>query len=477
MKKILLIPLMLLPLCLNGCKKRNKSVFEETVIAVFADNQLHNNTPKYTGYLKNHLALCKQNGVDVIMIPGDLVNNAMAYQYTIFEDVLKETYGEDENDYPEFVYTMGNHEWYSADEREDENAVHLFNKHARIDTNNLTQRTVQTTATKDSSIYGNYYKVINGIPFIGISGENANGILGYTLRDEITSWLQDISKLPSVKAGGPIFMAYHYAFPNVTYSFGQGSTTYSSILYDLIKDYPQIILFSGDTHYSGVNERTINQVDFTDINLGSSSYSRHVSRSVTMKKDEFFENIQKNSSGKDVMTGPVAEGYDKTPHIHFVKVDDKGNTTINRYFSTTDSNNPIHLGLEWKIPVHSNKDNFVYTSNRYENKEWANTMYGKDGLSWAADAQLSFRLSAENLVVNFPDVSDYHYCEHYRIKVTSNEDIIKQFDFISHYYKYDLSPHENEFTIENIGFESIKKVEVYAYDFFDNISINHLENN
>ena len=116
MKKILLVSLLLLPFSLSGCNKENEYVFKETTIAVFADNQLHNNTPKYTGYLKNHLKLCKANNVDVIMIPGDLVNNAMSYQYTIFEDALKEVYGEDESSYPEFVYTMGNHEWYSADE-------------------------------------------------------------------------------------------------------------------------------------------------------------------------------------------------------------------------------------------------------------------------------------------------------------------------------------------------------------------------
>lgn len=475
MRKLLLIPLMLLPLCLGGCSTTKEYTFKETTIAVFADNQLHSNTPKYTGYLKNHLKLCKANNVDVIMIAGDLVNNAMSYQYIMFEDALKETYGEDESSYPEFVYVMGNHEWYSADERQEDNAVYLFNKHARINTKNLVKRTSIKTITSDSSIYGNYYKVINGIPFIGISGENASGILGYSLRDEIKSWLKDISKLSSVKAGGPIFVGYHYAFPDVTYSFGQGSTIYSSILYDLIKDYPQIILFSGDTHYSGVNERTINQVDFTDINLGSSSYSRHVSRSVTMDRDEVFENLQKNSAGKDVMTGPVAKGYDNTPHIHFVKVDEKGNTTINRFFSTSDPASPTHLGLEWTIPVHSNKENFVYTSNRYGNKEWANAMYEKDGLSWDNNSELSFQYSSGNLAITFPDVSDYNYCEHYRIIVSSDEETSKRYDFISNYYKYDQSPHTNEFTIEDLGFESIKKVEVYAYDFFDNVSINHLE--
>lgn len=471
--KITLLPFLLIPFLATSCDN-NEYDFKGITFAVFADNQIHPNTPQYTGFLKNHLKLCKEKGVDAIMIPGDLVNNADQNQYVTFENALKEIYGDDETNYPEFIYSMGNHEWYTNDERTDENAVYLFNRHARIKTDSLVKRTTIKTTTKDASYYGNYYKVINDIPFVAISGESPSGILSYYSRDEIKSWLKEIQELPSVKAGGPIFVGYHYAFPDVTYSFGQGGAENARALYDILKEYPQVILFSGDTHYSGVNERTINQVDFTDINLGSSSYSRHVSRSVTMGKDEYFANINQASYGKDTLIGEVAEGYNKTPHIHFVTIDKKGNTCIDRYFSTSDVSNPIHLGLQWNISSHPSKDTFVYTSKRYENKDWANKMYGKDGLLWNEDASLDYSVNSGNMTIYFPDVIDYNYCEHYRIIITSNDEKTYKYDFVSHYYKSESNSHQYSFPINDIDFE-IKKVEVFAYDFFDNISINHLE--
>ena len=474
-RKIFLIFSCLISFSFSSCSTSNKDELKQTLIAVFADNQIASASTRYQDYLKNHLKLCKAKNVDVIMIPGDLVNNAESSYYKIYEDDLKEIYGDDESSYPEFIYSMGNHEWWDTNERVDENAVKLYYRHARIDTKNLRRKTDMTPDDKGRYVYGNFYKVINGIPFFSISGENESGLISSFLAEEIKDWLVEASNLPSVKKGGPIFMGYHYAFPNVTYSFGQGSIARAQELYDIIKGYPQIILFSGDTHFSGINERTINQVDFTDINLGSSSYSRHVSRSVTMEPDDVFANINSNSVGKDLLTGDVGVNYDRTPHISFVRVDEKGNTSINRYFSSEDVNKPKHLGLEWSIPAYSNKDNFIYTSERYENKEWAQKMYNKDGLAWEDSEELTYTYSNNKLTVHFNDVIDYNYCEHYRVIVTSSDDESVKYDYVSHYYKYEDNPHNYSFEMINLKFDTIKKVEVYAYDFFDNVSINHLE--
>ena len=476
MKKIfLLIVPLLFSVTSTGCSKKTLDQPKEIDIAVFADNQIATISTKYQSYLKNHLKLCKSKNVDAIMIPGDLVNNAMSNYYQYFEDYLKEIYGNEEN-YPEIIYSMGNHEWWDITESRDPNAVKLYYRHARIDTKCLRRKTDMGPYENNRYTYGNFYKVINGVPFFSISGESDSGLISSFLADEIKCWLKEVDKLPSVKQGGPIFFSYHYAFPNVTYSFGQGSVNRSLELYELIKNHPQVILFSGDTHFSGVNERTINQVDFTDINLGSSSYSRHVSRSVTMDRDDCFANINSNNIGKDLLVGPVAVNYDKTPHIHFVHVDKKGNTTINRYFSSDNSDEAKHIGLEWKIPAHSNKDNFVYTSDRYENINWANAMYGNDGLYWKDNEAVTYSLLNNKLTVNFNDVEDYNYCEHYRILVTSDNNETKKYDFVSHYYKYESNPHSYSSDIET-NYASVKKIEVYAYDFFDNSSINHLETN
>ncbi|MCQ2796130.1 MAG: metallophosphoesterase [Bacilli bacterium] len=475
--KIVSLPLISLLIfsSLFSCNKQEK--YNKTKIAVFADNQLSTNSGGGTayaeGFLKNHLRFCKENNVEVIVINGDLVNNAVNQYYVIYENALKEIYGSDDTLYPEFVYAMGNHEWYTdtSSELTDPKAISLFKKHARIDTKNLKRKSVAEVADQSADkISANFYKVINGIPFISVSGSGPNGLLSYTERDEIKSWLKEISNLPRVKNGCPIYVSYHYAIENLTYSFGQGSSSYSTTLDELLKDYPQVVLFSGDTHFAGANERTINQVNYTNINLGSSSYTRHVSRSACMDTYDEYYNLDSGHAGKDTMVGEVAEGYNKTPHIHLVEVDEEGNATYQRYFT-----NPTRqLGLTWNIPNKVNKEQFKYTNARFKDKTWANLMYNKDGLTWADDKQATYSKTSDKLIVKFDDVIDFNYCEHYQVTVTN--DTSKIYNFISHYYKWESNPHtyNYEIRLSDLPDGNIKSITVIAFDFFDNPSLNSL---
>lgn len=487
MKKIKAFPLLALTsamlFSLSSCNLFKSNKFKKTRIAVFADNQLSmnngGNTQLSQPFLKNHLKLCKEKNVDVIMISGDLANNAFENCYAIFEDALKEIYGKNEENYPEFVCTMGNHEWYDENENVDKKAITLFNKHARIDTKTLRKRSETEAASQSKGNYTDYYKVINGIPFLSISGADSSGFITSFQKEEISGWLKEIKKLPSIKKGGPMFVGYHYALKGITYGTGQGSTEHSEAVIDLLKDFPQAIVFTGDTHFSGANERTINQVDFTNINLGSSSYSRHVSKSATMDKYTYYMNVSNSHQSKDVLIGDVADNFWKTPHIHIVDVNDKYETIINRYFSTSDPTAPTKLGLEWKIPAKVTKDQFIYTNERFQNKEWAQKMYGKDGLSWDLDAVMTFTNNSSGLTVNFPDVTDYNYCEHYKIRVETIGNEVKDYDYVSHYYKWEAEAHTYSFTInkEDLPEDEITGVKVMAYDFFDNPSINSLSSN
>lgn len=477
-KPLLVLQTTLMVFCCASCGNKDQPI--ATKVAVFADCQLTNTTTsggtQYSiAYLKQHLELCKKENVDVIMIPGDLVNNAVRTYYNKVDSIIREVYGEDKSLWPEFVCSMGNHEWYTADssEKEEPTAISLFKKYAYIDSKNVRKKS-ESYVPSQGETSANYYKVVNGIPFVSVSCTNNSGLLMYEEAQELTSWFNEISELPSVKQGGPIYVAYHYPIKGVTYSFGQGGMTYSETLNDILKNYPQSVVFTGDTHFAAANERTINQVDYTTINLGSSCYSRHVSRSATMESYETYYNMQGGS--KDEITGEVANNFNKTPHIHIVNIDEKGNAKYNRYFSTEDPENPKKLGLEWEIPASVKKENFVYTNARFQDKTWANKMYGKDGLKWSDDAALGSNLGADGLYVSFPDVTDFHYCEHYKVVVEG--DSIKNFDFVSNYYKWEDEAHTNNFLINKADLPtgSNYKITVKAYDYFDNISLNFLTN-
>lgn len=476
-KSLLIFSLFASLLAFSSCNN-NEEALKPTKVAVFADSQL---TDKSTGgatqysipFFKNHLLLCKQENVDVIMIPGDLVNNAVKSFYDKVDEIIKDVYGEDESKYPEFVCSMGNHEWYTneSSEREDPHAISLFKKRARINSKNL-RKTSDSYVASQSDTSANYYKVVNGIPFISVSCTNNSGLLMDQEVKELKDWLKEISNLKSVKIGGPIYVGYHYPIKDLTYSFGQGALIYSQTIDDILKDYPQVVLFTGDTHFAASNERTINQVNYTNINLGSSCYSRHVSYSPLMGKTECYYNT--SGTSKDSITGEVANNYNKTPHIHIIDIDKDGNAKYNRYFSTDDPTKPTKLGLEWEIRAGIKKDDFKYTSDRYFNKEWANLMYSRDGLTWNDDAHVTFTQGADESVVTFPDVIDYHYCEHYRVTIKGDSE--KHYDFVTNYYKWEENPHTNNFIIKNNDLPTGNNfsITVKAYDFFDNVSLNQL---
>ena len=428
--------------------------------------------------LRNHFELCKEQGVDVIFMNGDITNEAVEKYYQLYEETFESVYGTDESQYPEIIWNMGNHEWWAYSGGDSADAVTMFKRYARIETPNLVAKSNVKYYLNNNETLPTYYKVVNGVPFIAISGENSNGLVGTEMAAEIAGWLQDISNLPSVRNGGPIYVAYHYAL-STSLTHGNGSLSTTSVVEDLFANYPQAIIFTGDTHYPGVNERSINQVNFTTINIGSSSYSRMDKMSATMTEGEHYYNMDA-SGGKvsDIATGNANYKYEYTPTIHFMDTMSDESTVINRYFSTDYKEYPIHINGAWTIPAHSSPSNFEYTNARFENTEYAYNLYGANGVSWSNTAQLRYGVKDGQMTVHFPDTQQYHYTEHFKIEVTG--DTTKTYDVVSNYYKYSEEPEQLYFTLEDLptlSSGSRYQVKATAYDYFDNPSLNYLSSN
>ena len=455
--------------------------------AVFADVQLCYKE-RGTGYkanvgstahaylsLRNHLQLCKEQNVDVIFMNGDITNEAVEKYYQLYEQTFEDVYGTDASLYPEIIWNMGNHEWWAFSGGDSPDAVTMFKQYARIETPNLVAKSNVKYYLNESETLPTYYKVVNGVPFLAISGENSDGLIGNELRAEIAGWLEDIANLPSVQNGGPIYVAYHYAL-STTLTHGNGSLSNALVLEELLENYPQAIVFTGDTHYPGVNERSINQVNFTAINIGSSSYSRMDKMSATMTDGEHYDNMEING-GKttDIVKGNASYKFEYTPTIHFMETMNDESTIINRYFSTDDKYNPIHINGAWTIPAYSSPSNFEYTNARFENTTYAHNLYGANGVSWANDAEVTFGVNNGQMTVHFPDTNEYHYTEHFKIEVTGNT--TKTYDVVSNYYKYSASKEQLYFVLEDLPAGSNYSVKVTAYDYFDNPSLNYLTSN
>ena len=453
----------------------NEEQADSLKVAIFADIQLTTGDKQAGSVanavlaLRDHFAYAKSIGADVLFMPGDIINDAIEGYYELYESIFEEIYGEDESLYPEIVFNMGNHEWWQAGGGDGPEAVTLFKKYARIESPNLVKTSSSPYYLKASETLPSYYKVIKGVPFLVVSADNSNGEIGASLQAEIRSWLREIAELDSVKRGGPIFVSYHYPIPDVTFK-GEHAVEKCRTIDELLKDYPSAVIFTGDTHFSGVNERTINQIDYTSINIGSSSYSRSISESAT---GYLFDNVNKGvgKSSAGTIKGDVSFKYEYTPTIMVADITaDK--TTINRYFTADDIADVKKVGMTWEIPLITDKNHFTYTDERVQNTAWANKLYGKDGLTWANGETVSYAVDGSKMIVSFNDVTDHNCVEHYRIKVSDTADATnyKYYDFLSHYYKYESAAHSYNFVLENIPAASNYTVSVTAYDFFDNPS-------
>lgn len=454
--------------------------------AIFADVQLCNDTQvKVDGQLvananygttanaplalKSHLEFCKEQGIETILMNGDITNQANDYYYQYFNRILEEVYGTDESKYPEFVYNMGNHEWWwGVTEKETGDAVSLFENYARIDSDNLVSRSAVPYGINTEVNVPSYYKVINGIPFIVISGESSAGDVGSALRAEIEGWLAQAKTLNSVKAGGPIFVEYHCAL-STSMTHGQGAGSYSSTVEEIFADTPNAVIFTGDTHYPGINERAINQVDFTTINLGSSSYSRMVNESAVIC-DDYYNVVGNGSKTGDILDGNSAFMMTYTPTIQIVDVKSNNSFTVDRYFSE-EGGTGSHIGKQWKIDPIKSKADFKYTDARFQNVESAQDLYGANGLRWDSTDAVTFGVDPESqrATVLFKDVTNFKNVEHYLIKINNTE-----YDVVSNYATNPSAKGNNYYILEDVPAAESYSVTVTAYDFFDNPSLNTL---
>ncbi|MBR5570782.1 MAG: metallophosphoesterase family protein, partial [Oscillospiraceae bacterium] len=421
--------------------------------------------------LRDHLNYAKSIDADVLFMPGDIVNNVDQSYYDRFWSIFQSVYGTDKSQWPELVWTMGNHEWYDLNEKTATNAISMFKANAKIESDNLVKMSQVASQSNPGQTVVNYYKVINGVPFVVISGDGMSMKVSDAQKAELIGWLDEINELPSVKAGSPIYVAYHGPISDVTF-FGQGTSDESKVVDAILKNYPNTIVFTGHTHYANINERTINQIDYTAINLGSSSYSRIASRSATSQAGDKYYNA--GGSDKDVVNGEVSFGYEYVQNLMVLQNNTDGSVNMDRYITDSNSADARKVGITWNFPAGLTKDKFIYTNARFENKQWANALYGKDGLTFADNADIAYSVKGSEMMVYFDDVTDHNCAEHYKITVTADGKTSKTYDFVGNYYKYYEEAQTYHFVLSDIPAGTNYKVEVKAYDFFDNESLNSL---
>ncbi|KAL1920613.1 uncharacterized protein VTP21DRAFT_990 [Calcarisporiella thermophila] len=160
-----------------------------------------------------------------LVINGDLTDSGSEQEYAATIATINK------NPHPDRIfYNIGNHELCSDGTEEEK-----FARYKRL--------------TKEPKIY--YERNVDGFPFLFLGTETfKNKCYGVWFSPEQLAWLKERLRSHG-DTGKPIFVYSHFPIHGTT-SGSQGyETTYAQgkELLDLLGQYPQVILFTGHTHY------------------------------------------------------------------------------------------------------------------------------------------------------------------------------------------------------------------------------------
>ncbi len=309
-----------------------------------------------------------------VVIAGDLTNKGTLAQYARFAA----TWNTHAPAGTQKLFAMGNHDYWD---------------------NGLSASDAQTRFTAKTGEAVSSHKIIEGYHLIQVSTQS--GPTGGDFAGAV-AWLKaELEKAAAADPLKPIFVTFHQHLQDTVYgSDDWGNAT----LYETIKPYPQVITFSGHSHYALNDERSIHQADFTSVGTASLSY------------------LELESG---MVYGSIPPGAGNFSQGLLVSVDKKTQkVTLKRL----DFHNNAILKQDWVVDPAQGKPGFTYTAARSASA--TAPVFGTDAkatasgittdsagiaFSQATDADMvhSYRIDAKNLATGKVDKSIKIFSEFY----------------------------------------------------------------
>ena len=328
---------------------------------------------------------------------------------------------------------MGNHDYWNP------NGLDYSKK------NNIEKQKLFEEKTKEKPFT---HKIINGYHFINWSCENAS--LYNPINDH--SWFEkqiEIALKNNDKK--PIFVTTHFPPQNTVY----GSEEWGEEnLNKYFEKYPQIINFSGHSHFSLIDERSIYQKDYTAIQTQSISYIELEEGKVngTIPKDEFDKEMisAKNCMG---LICNVNENKVIIKRISFEK---------NEFY-----------GDDWIIDIPIDKNNFRYLHKEMEKKSVKPYFIFEND----EDKKIIIEKKQNKNIIKFKQAFHPNFVHSYKIIFKNIYD--KKYTFL-YFSDFFLMPSDRK-NIINLGLNDNLNgkynVKIYAIESFGKISDNYIEDN
>ncbi len=315
---------------------------------------------------------CEYKKLDAVIVAGDFTGGGAEKEYQIFNKII----AENKKDETQVLSVLGNHEFIDYRDVDASVGYDVYRKYVNKDV--------------DTDV------VINGYHFIGVSYDD-NGST-YSGKRE---WLNErLSKATEEDPDKPIFV-YQHPHPALTVygSVNWGDTDTR----DVLSKYPQVVNFSGHSHYAASDPRSVWQGEFTAVGCGSLS--------------AFMGNLNYIDGDKDA---PGNSGG-----AWLVECDANGNVSMKLY----DAENRMFF-----------PDIDYYFTNLSDVSKRTHTWQKQKSLDTAPkfpeDATVNSYVNENSeTIIAFPEAKGYYHAENYKITVKKGLKTVYEQTVISEYVR------------------------------------------
>lgn len=386
-------------------------VFDENAImlslAAISDTHIGNqygSEAKFTSALNQLKAKAAEHdadGIDAVMVVGDLVNAAISGQISTYKTLYEQVF--DPVKVP-MIYTIGNHDMnpsysWSASTVTQNAVFHsiLGDDYFLTDQDQTMRKNFECR----HCIVGNYH----------ILGITPNGSSPVIYDANSTSWLD--SQLKAITEADPqryVIVLTHPMIYDTVYGSDLGNYWYTTSLTDILKNYPQVVTFSGHLHFPINDPRSIWQGAFTSVGCGSTSYMAF--------EGGDYENKSSNTVLKDA--GEVSSG-------HLVQFDVNGNMRITRM----DFTRQAEIGKPWETSFPSADKKHLETYN-HATLRAANTA---PSLSTINVVPGTVSDGKADVTISFAAGTDDDFVHHYSVSVKKAGAVVATKNYMADFYR------------------------------------------
>ncbi|MBR5495790.1 MAG: metallophosphoesterase [Oscillospiraceae bacterium] len=396
----------------QGSQKPIMSFGVSSDMHIGGGNTQYENEKKLENALKQYNKLIPKASAMVFV--GDLTNRGTVAQYSAFNRIVDRNLKNTKNE----IYTMGNHEYFNTKPSYNTGSIWADSKALGDFKSNM----------KVKDVYGE--QIIDGYQFIYLSGDNMwiNGNENQDdalISDQQYTWLENtLKKVTDPKK--PIFMFLHQALNDTV----AGSNFYhrennNIRLYNILKNYPQVILFSGHSHLTAKNQNTVFQEAFTMVNTSSVG-----------------DVWDRNFAIKDKSEGVVVDVYsDKVviKHRDFALNEWVNMAVVDTPYTPKTYQKIAPVLNEESLELVINKDksinvNFAAAKGNYDVEKYTVVMNGTKVLDYYIDTTLQQVLKTLQLRINWFEADKSHTFEVYATDIYGNKSNVIKADIKTPFY-------------------------------------------